>query len=273
MIITSNSVKINFEHFNSFDSQKDTVLLLHGFTGSLEDWRDIYTNLDEKFNYVGIDLIGHGKSDSPSNIEYYKAESLVSQIQNILDQLSIDKVIILGYSMGGRVALNFAVSHPQKIKGLILESTSAGIKNEKDRIERIESDEELASYIEENGTEKFAERWMDQDIFNTQRRFSDEKLQKIKRRIAQNSKRGLANTLRGFGTGKMPYFAENLNSIKCPVLLISGELDTKYCELNSELEKKFSNAKNAVIKNAGHNTHLEEKERFVRAANHLLKQF
>jgi 2-succinyl-6-hydroxy-2,4-cyclohexadiene-1-carboxylate synthase len=273
MIITSDSVKINFEHFNSFDSQKDNVLLMHGYTGSLEDWRDIYPNLDERFNYVGIDLIGHGKSDSPTNIEKYKAGSLVNQIQDILDKLSIIKVIILGYSMGGRVALNFAVSHPQKIMGLILESTSAGIKNEKDRKERIDRDEELVSYIEENGTEKFAEHWMAQDIFNTQRRFSDEKLQKIMRRIAQNSKRGLANTLRGFGTGTMPYFAENLNLIQSPILLISGELDTKYCELSSVLEDKFPNAKNAVIKNAGHNTHLEEPEQFIISVNKYLNQF
>jgi len=270
MIITSDSIKINIEHFNSFDQQNDSVLLIHGFTGSLEGWRDIYPNLDERFNYVGIDLIGHGKSDSPTDIEKYKPESLVSQIQDILDQLSINKVIILGYSMGGRVALNFAVSHPQKIKGIILESTSAGIKNEKDRIERTESDEELASYVEENRTEKFAERWMNQDIFNTQRRFSDEKLQIIRDRIAQNSKTGLANILRGFGNGTMPYLVAKVNLIQCPVLLISGELDTKYCRLNSELEKKFPNAKNAVVKNAGHNTHLEESERFVQAANEYL---
>lgn len=270
MIITSDSIKINIEHFNSFDKQNDTVLLIHGFTSSLEDWRDIYPNLDERFNYVGIDLIGHGKSDSPTDIEKYKPESLVSQIHDILDRLSINKVIILGYSMGGRVALNFAVSHPQKMKGLILESTSAGIKNEKDRTERIDSDEELASFIELNGTEKFAERWMDQDIFNTQRRFSDVKLQKIRNRIAQNSKRGLANTLREFSTGKMPYLAAKVNLIQCPVHLISGELDTNYFRLNSELEKKFTNAKNAVIKNAGHNTHLEEPGRFGNVVNNFL---
>jgi 2-succinyl-6-hydroxy-2,4-cyclohexadiene-1-carboxylate synthase len=273
MIITSDPVKINIEHFNSFDKQKDTVLLLHGFTGSLEDWRDIYLHFDERYNYIGIDLIGHGKSDSPTDVNEYKTESLVNHLKNILDNLSISKVILLGYSMGGRAALNFAVSHPAKMKGLILESTSAGIKDEKDRTKRRESDKELASYIEENGTEKFAERWMDQDIFNTQRRFSDEKLKKIRRRIAGNSKTGLANTLRGFSTGKMPYLAESLNVIQSPVLLISGEFDTKYCELNSELEKKFPDAKYTIIKNAGHNTHLEMPNRFIQAVYKYQNQF
>lgn len=273
MIITSDSVKINTEHFNSFDKKKDTVLLLHGFTGSLEDWRDIYPLLKKKFNYVGIDLIGHGKSDSPNDLKNYTTESLVSQIKNILDHLSLNKVILLGYSMGGRVALSFAVSHPQKIMGLILESTSAGIKNEKERKERLESDEELASYIENNSTEEFAELWMNQDIFNTQRRFSDVKLQKIRRRIAGNSKTGLANTLRGFSPGKMPYLDESLNLIQSSVLLISGELDTKYCDLNLQLVKKFPKAKHTLIKNAGHNTHLEEPNRYIQAMNNFLNQF
>jgi 2-succinyl-6-hydroxy-2,4-cyclohexadiene-1-carboxylate synthase len=273
MIITSDSVKINFEHFNSFNNQKDVIFFLHGFTGSLEDWRDIYPHLDERFNFIGIDLIGHGKSDPPADVNEYKTESLVSHINNILDHLKLKEVILLGYSIGGRVALNYAISYPQNIKCLILESTSAGIKNEKERSERIESDEDLASYIENNSIEKFAERWMNQDIFNTQRRFSDAKLKKIRRRIAQNSKTGLANTLRGFSTGKMAYLAESLNLIQSPVLLISGELDTKYSNGNSELKKKFSNAKHTVIKNAGHNTHLEESERFIQVINNYLNQF
>jgi len=273
MIITSDSIKINSDLFNSFDQQNDTVLLIHGFTGSLEDWRDIHPNLDERFNYVGIDLIGHGKSDSPTDIEKYKPDSLVGHIHDILDHLSISKVIILGYSMGGRVALNFAVSHPQKMKGLILESTSAGIKNEKDRRERIESDEELASFIEVEGTEKFAERWMDQDIFNTQRRFLDEKLQKIRNRITQNSKTGMTNTLRGFGKGKMPYLAAKVNLIHCSVLLISGELDSKFSQINKEQIKKFPSAHHQIIKNAGHNTHIEEPERYIQVVNKYLHQF
>jgi 2-succinyl-6-hydroxy-2,4-cyclohexadiene-1-carboxylate synthase len=175
--------------------------------------------------------------------------------------------------MGGRVALNFAVSHPENIKGLILESTSVGIKDEKERAARIKSDEELASFIENEGTEKFAELWMNQDIFNTQRRFSDSKLQKIRSRIAGNSKIGLANTLRGFSTGKMPYLAKNLNLIQSPVLLISGELDTKYYNMNLELMNKYPNAKHSVIKNAGHNTHLEEPNRFVQIVNTFLNNF
>ena len=273
MIITSNSIKINFEHFNSFDTKKDCVFMLHGFTGSLEDWQDIYPKLDERFNYIGIDIIGHGDSDSPKEVKYYSTQSMVGYLDAILNHFAISQAILLGYSMGGRIALNFAVSHSHKVKGLILESTSAGIKNEKDRTKRIKSDEELASYIENEGMGRFAVRWMDQDLFNTQRRFSDERLKKIRNNIAQNSSAGLINTLREFSTGKMPYITEKLSAIQCKVLLISGKLDTKFYKLNSEIVTKFPNAKHATIKNAGHNTHLEEPKRFIQVVYNYLKNF
>jgi len=273
MIIPSNSIKINFEHFNSFDKQKDSVLMLHGFTGSLDDWQEIHPSLDDRFNYIGIDIVGHGNSDSPKEISHYTTHSLVGYLDTILNHLAISQTILLGYSMGGRIALNFVVSRTQKIRGLILESTSAGIKNEKERTKRITSDEELASYIENEGMEKFAVRWMDQDIFNTQRRFSDERLKKIRNKIAQNSSTGLVNTLREFSTGKMPYLTKNLSTIQSKVLLISGKLDSKFYKLNSELVTQFPNAKHATIKNAGHNTHLEEPQQFIQAVNKFLKGF
>ena len=85
------------------------------------------------------------------------------------------------------------------VKGLILESSSAGIKNEKEREARKKSDEELASYIENNSIEDFAAMWLDQELFGTLRRFSNDRLKHIKEEKAKNSKIGLANSLRGFG--------------------------------------------------------------------------
>jgi len=271
MKITSNSVKLNIEHFNSFNRERDTVLLFHGFSGTLEDWRDISTSLDSRFNYTGVDLIGHGKSDSPTDAAKYYPDILIRYIDEILNCLSISKVIILGYSMGGRAALFYAVNQPEKIKGLIIESTTAGIENEKDRNERIKSDEELAQYIEKHNIENFVELWMDKEIFNTQRRFSNEKLSNIKRRKISNSKTGLANSVRGFGTGVTPFLGDKLSTLDFPVLLISGELDSKFTQINSEMVNQFPKAEHKIIANAGHNVHLEESKRFITAVNEFLK--
>ncbi len=270
MKIISDSVNINFEYFNSFNPKRNSVLLLHGFTGSLEDWREILGSLNPNFNYIGIDVVGHGKSDSPVNIDKYSPQALSKQIGDLLNYLSIEQIIIVGYSMGGRAALNFAINHPNKIRGLILEGTTAGIESEKIRSERIKIDEELADYIESHNIEEFVELWMSKEIFNTQRRFSNEKLKNIRKKKTLNSKIGLANSLRGFGTGRMDYLDNKLNQISCPVMLITGELDTKFSKINSVLKQKFPNARHKIIKNAGHNTHLEKPERFVTVINDFL---
>jgi 2-succinyl-6-hydroxy-2,4-cyclohexadiene-1-carboxylate synthase len=112
---------------------------------------------------------------------------------------------------------------------------------------------------------------MSKEIFNTQRRFSNEKLKNIRKKKTLNSKIGLANSLRGFGTGRMGYLGSKLNQINCPVMLITGKLDTKFTKINSVLKKKFPNAKHKIIKNAGHNSHLEEPKRFVTITNDFLR--
>ncbi len=270
MKIISDSVNINFEYFNSFEKKRNTILLLHGFTDSLDDWREIHGSLNPNFNYIGIDLVGHGKSDSPVIVEIYSPQALSKQINDVLNNLSIESAVIMGYSMGGRAALSFAVNHPNKIRGLILEGTTAGIESEKIRSERIKIDEELADYIESHNIEEFVELWMNKEIFNTQRRFSNEKLKNIREKKTFNSKIGLANSLRGFGTGRMGYLGNNLNQINCPVLLITGELDTKFTKINSVLKKKFPNAKHKIIANAGHNAHIEKPGTFVSIINEFL---
>ena len=270
MKIITDSVNINFEYFNSFDQKRNTVLMLHGFTGSLDDWREIHGSLNPNFNYIGIDLVGHGSSDSPTNIDKYSPQAPSKQINDFLINLSIEQVIICGYSMGGRAALSFAIDHPNKIMGLILESTTAGIESKKIRNERIKIDEELAVYIESHDIEEFVDLWMSKEIFNTQRRFSNEKLKNIRKKKTLNSKIGLANSLRGFGTGRMGYLGSKLNQINCPVMLITGKLDTKFTKINSVLKKKFPNAKHKIIKNAGNNTHIEEPGRFVSIINEFL---
>jgi 2-succinyl-6-hydroxy-2,4-cyclohexadiene-1-carboxylate synthase len=272
MKIVSDSININFEYFNSFEPDRNNVLMLHGFSGSLDDWREIHGLLNPNFNYIGLDLVGHGNSDSPVNVDKYSPQALSNQINDFLINLSIEQVIICAYSMGGRATLSFAINHPNKIRGLILEGTTAGIEREKIRSERIKSDEELADYIDSHNIEEFAELWMSKEIFNTQRRFSNEKLKNIREKITLNSKNGLANSLRGFGTGRMGYLGSRLNQINCPVLLVTGELDTKFTKMNSVLKKKFPNAKHKIIKNAGHNTHIEEPGKFVTIINDFLRK-
>ncbi|MFB3056644.1 MAG: alpha/beta fold hydrolase, partial [Ignavibacteriaceae bacterium] len=88
MKIISDSVNINFDYFNSFEQERNTILMLHGFTGSLDDWRKIHSSLNPSFNYFGIDLVGHGKSDSPNIVDKYSPQAVSKQINDLLKNLS-----------------------------------------------------------------------------------------------------------------------------------------------------------------------------------------
>lgn len=270
MIIQYENIKLNVEQLSEFDASKKTILFLHGFTGSSNDWKDVVQKIDKRFNKSALDLIGHGKSSSPTSVNYYMCDSLTNQIEQVINHLRLKEVILCGYSMGGRVALNFAIAKPNMVKGLILESASPGIKNQKEKEARKKSDEELAAYIENNSLEDFAAMWLDQELFGTLRRFSNNKLKAIKEEKAKNSKIGLSNSLRGFGTGVMPYLASELVKLKIPTFLITGGLDDKFTQINLSLKKLSPSVKHKIISTSGHNTHLEESKKFIDAVNGFL---
>ncbi len=266
------SFNVNFDE-TQFDKTQTPLFLLHGFTGSALDWNFIYKDLTKKVFPVTVDLIGHGNSDSPNEVNFYLTESIVEQLKIIIENFTEEKVFLLGYSMGGRAALSFALKYPQNIKALILESASAGIKTENERFEREKKDEELSNFILNNPIEKFFDYWMELDIFSTQKRFSNQKLAEIRKSKLGNNKIGLANSLKGFSTGKMPSYYTDLKTFLPETLLISGELDSKFTDINIEMASLLPNSTHNIIKNSGHNTHLEEPKKFIESVNRFLMQF
>lgn len=270
-------MKIPFENFQLFidttffDPVKPTILFLHGFTGSSKDWSEIIPQIDYNFSSVTIDLIGHGKSDSPGDIALYEINSIVEQLMHITEKLTLNKIILCGYSMGGRIALSFANKYPHFINGLILESSTAGITNEKERLDRIKSDEELARRILRFGIEDFINYWLELPMFKSQKNLPKEKLEEIRTKKMKNNPAGLAYSLLGFSSGKMPSLWDQLNSFFFPVLLLSGKYDQKYSELNAAMNTLFSNSQHTIVEGAGHNIHLEKPSEFVIFVNQFLK--
>jgi 2-succinyl-6-hydroxy-2,4-cyclohexadiene-1-carboxylate synthase len=270
MFIKYSDIQLNIETFINNETSRESVFFLHGFTGCATDWVPVVSLLDKKYNYYLVDLVGHGTSDSPKGKHYYSIDSIVNQLKVIIPALSNNKIVLAGYSLGGRIALNFALQNASLLSGLILESSTYGIIEEDLRKERIRQDEILADFIDNNPIDKFIDYWMNIDLFNTQRRFSNEQLSRIIGHKLENNKTGLSNTLRCSGTGSMKPLYDKLIDIPVKTLLISGELDTKFTDINAEMVKLFTNAEHSIIKNAGHNTHLEEPLRFAEEVNKFL---
>lgn len=262
MFIDFESAKIYYEFLRDENKGNQYLFLLHGFTGSIEDWYQFEKYFPKDVNLVGIDIIGHGNSDAPSDPKYYFTESIIRQIKKVKEAVTGKKIFLLGYSMGGRAALNYAINFPYDLKGLILESATAGIINPSLRLERERTDKQLAEFILSNTIESFIDDWMNKEIFQTQKKLSEKILRDIRNRKLKCSKIGLSNILKNFGAGSMHPVYDRLSEIKCPVQLICGELDNKFVDINNHLKTLLPKPQLNIISGTGHNVHLEETKQY-----------
>lgn len=236
------------------------LLLLHGFTGSGQNWEPLLPYLTPHYRVITPDLPGHGSTASPSDPARYSIENTVADLAAILDALKIDRAAILGYSMGGRLALYFALHYPQRVTALVLESASPGLATAQGRLERQKADDALADFIEVKGLAAFVERWEKLPLWANQ---TAEMRAKLHRQRLQNRPGGLANSLRGLGTGVQPSLWNKLPEFKGQTLLISGELDAKFTAIAGQMREKLPDARLEVVPGAGHTVHLEQPERYV----------
>ncbi|THE14856.1 2-succinyl-6-hydroxy-2,4-cyclohexadiene-1-carboxylate synthase [Bacillus timonensis] len=234
------------------------IVLLHGFTGSMTTWNQTVDILKQQFQCVLIDIMGHGKTDSPDDFTRYQIEKVARDIIHILDILEIPSAHIVGYSMGGRLALATAIIYPTRVASLILESSSPGLKTNEERAARRKSDEQLATRIEQEGMVDFVDYWENISLFSTQKALSKDKQLEIRHQRLENNPVGLANSLRGMGTGAQPSYWDRLTKVKCPTLLLCGELDQKFCTIAEEMGLSMQNARVEKIVEAGHAIHVEQ---------------
>jgi 2-succinyl-6-hydroxy-2,4-cyclohexadiene-1-carboxylate synthase len=241
--------------------QSRTIVFLHGFTGSTASWEGISAALPD-YRIVLIDLLGHGKTESPAQSSRYAMELQVRDLKKLLDRLGITDYALAGYSMGGRTALAFAAAYPEEVRLLILESASPGLKTTAEQLERQRRDEKLAERILADGIFEFVEFWEKIPLFDSQKNLSDKVKERIRHeRIAQKPL-GLANSLIGMGTGAQASYWEGLNRLDMPVLLVAGTLDLKFMEIAKRMSQSLPKATFCAIE-AGHAIHVEKPAEFA----------
>jgi 2-succinyl-6-hydroxy-2,4-cyclohexadiene-1-carboxylate synthase len=238
------------------------VVLLHGFTGDTSTWSICEELLKKSSKVIKIDLVGHGKSTSPESIERYEMKSVVEDLCHIFQYLNIGQVDLVGYSMGGRLALAFAIMHPTYVRKLVLESASPGLLTEEERKRRREQDQQLANEISEKGMEWFTEYWENIPLFESQKKLPSPIRKRIKEQRKQNSIKGLANSLIGMGTGSQPSYWDNLTDYSGEVLLLTGSMDIKFVSIAEKMLIKLKNSRWINIDGCGHAIHVEQPEKF-----------
>jgi 2-succinyl-6-hydroxy-2,4-cyclohexadiene-1-carboxylate synthase len=239
------------------------LLLLHGFTGSTRAWDAVRPAIAAFARVVSIDLIGHGRSAAPGDAERYTLDWCTRDLCALLDELGLGAVDVLGYSMGGRVALHFAVQAPERVRRLILESASAGIEDDAERRRRIDSDNALAERILRDGIEAFVAEWEHLPVLALAPHVAmDVRLRQTAQRL-QNDPCGLANSLRGMGAGRQAPLWAVLPDLQSSVGIIVGERDARYHQLGERLHALLPRSDLAVVPAAGHTVHIDQPAAFV----------
>ncbi len=239
------------------------VVLLHGFTGSRTSWYDSVRAIEGEFTTLSVDLIGHGWSGSPPAVERYEMSRAVADLVTMVRKIGFERAIWVGYSLGGRTALQLAVEHPDAVSALVLEGASPGLATPKECADRIAADEVLAQKVENEGVEAFIDYWQSIPLWDSQKTTLSEpqRVALRQQRLAQRAT-GLANSLRGMGTGSQAWVGDRLGGLNVPVLLTAGRLDTKFSAIAAEMARAIPDARLEIIEDAGHCAHLEQPAAF-----------
>lgn len=163
------------------------------------------------------------------------------------------RFVLVGYSMGGRVALHVALAAPRRVQRLVLIATTAGIEDEQERARRRESDDALAEELETEPYERFIERWRSQPLFEGEPAEVSALARADQRR---NRPAALAAALRGIGTGEMQSLWPRLAELEMSVTVVVGERDLKFQRIGRRMVQRIAAAELRVLV-GGHNLALE----------------
>jgi 2-succinyl-6-hydroxy-2,4-cyclohexadiene-1-carboxylate synthase len=224
------------------------LVLLHGFTQTRQSWRRTVAALGGRYRALAPDLPGHGSAAQRRPASFSACAAYVRALAD-------EPFALVGYSMGGRIALHTALALPTQVQRLVLVGASPGIADPAEREARRRADDALADRIEAIGIEAFAREWGGQELFAGQ-----------PERVAaaahadrlRNEPAGLAAALRGLGTGVMEPLWDRLGELAMPVTLVVGERDRKFGAIAERMSAAIPDCRVVVVPGAGHAAALEQ---------------
>jgi 2-succinyl-6-hydroxy-2,4-cyclohexadiene-1-carboxylate synthase len=227
------------------------IVLLHGFSHTGASWDPVKAALPERYRALAPDIRGHGQASEARPV------TLEAVVRDLAEQTP-ERFTVVGYSMGGRIALHAALHLENRICGLVLVGASPGIADPVERRARRHADERLAREMEDARIEEFAARWAQTPILSGQ---PPEVAAAAHADRLRNTSAGLASALRGLGTGALPSLWGRLGALGSPVTLIVGERDHKFREIAARMAEELAKAEIVVVPEGGHAVHLEAPER------------
>jgi 2-succinyl-6-hydroxy-2,4-cyclohexadiene-1-carboxylate synthase len=223
------------------------IVFLHGFTHTGASWDPVVAALGERYRALAPDIRGHGAS---WDVEPVSLGAVLGDVAGVAPE----RFTLVGYSMGGRIALHAALAFGARIERLVLIGASPGLADPDQRKARRAEDEHLAAEIERMNIEEFAERWAQTPVLAGQ---PPEVAAAVQADRLRNRPAALARALRGLGTGALSSLWDRLGGVGMPVALVAGERDEKFRAIAAEMALALPDAEVVVVQGAGHAVHLE----------------
>ena len=231
-----------------------SLLLLHGFCGCPASWNPVRARLGPGLHIEAPPLVGHAEGPRPSLVPDFEAE--VERLR-ALAELRPGPRHLVGYSLGGRLALGLLVRHQHLFSGATLIGVHPGLASEPDRSQRRLSDQRWCDLLERGRLLEFVDQWQAQPLFASQQCLPPEVVDEQRRQRLQHRPEDLAGSLRRLGLGSMPCYLDRLAAITVPVQLVFGERDTKFKVLAAEMARALPHAELVALPGVGHNPVLE----------------
>ncbi len=229
-----------------------TLLCLHGFLGTGRDWAAVAAALEGHARCLTPDLPGHGGTPLTAGVQSYAA--WVQWLADWLDARHIATGAVVGYSLGGRVALAFAAAFPQRVRALALVSAHPGLTNAAQRQARRREDSARAEAIRSRGLAAFLETWYRLPLFGVT---AEAQRQALVARRSQQQAEAMARVVAEMSPGRQPPLWEALARLPFPVAYIAGAADAKYAALAATVAQRAPQVQRFLIPQAAHMVPLD----------------
>jgi 2-succinyl-6-hydroxy-2,4-cyclohexadiene-1-carboxylate synthase len=231
--------------------QAPLVVFVPGFMQRGETWAPVARTVGERYPTLCLDFATH-------TFEERLAE---------LGEAAPPGSVVVGYSMGARLALEHALRVHERVSGLVTVGGTAGIEDADERAARRAADEELAAWMESASIEAIVERWERQPVFDGQ---PPELVEAQRAGRLSHAPADLARLLRSAGQGAFEPVWDRVPSLQMPLLAMAGERDTRYVAIADRLAALAPRARAELVPGAGHAAHLERPDAVAAAVAALV---
>lgn len=255
-------------HYEVFGAGRD-IVLCHGYSGSHQDWAHPISALMSDYRVVVMDHRGHGGSQAPSSADAYSVKTFAEDVRSVMALAGSQGCCLGGHSMGGFIALELTLSHPELVSALVLVDTSSG---ETDM--PPEHREARLKALEIARTEGMGAAF---DYAAANSPITREHLERHPRMRGISRQRTMETSVDGYiyawqAIRDWAAVTPRLSEIKVPTLIVVGEEDTPFLRPAQVLKKGIPNSRVAVIPGSGHTPHIEQPEAFTRVLRDFLGQ-